>query len=227
MPAARKDSMIMANGMKLATLLTLGAALSACATDQRTTDIRNAGLNSVNQPVVQRTDYVIDIAAPGGRVPVSEQERLRAWFDTLRLGYGDRIYVDEAGGYYGSSARGDIAGVASGYGLLLNEGAPMTAGAVQSGTARVIVSRTVANVPGCPNWHGSDRAGATILTSSNYGCSVNSNLAAMVADPNDLVLGQSGSAAGDPDAAAKAVRQYRTAPPTGAQGLPQTKTGGN
>ena len=51
--------------------------------------------------------------------------------------------------------------------------------------------------------------GGPSSTSSNYGCAVNSNLAAMIADPTDLVLGQAGSVTGDADTSSKAIKVYR------------------
>jgi pilus assembly protein CpaD len=54
---------------------------------------------------------------------------------------------------------------------------------------------------------------------SNYGCSVNSNLAAMIADPQDLIHGREAAPVTDAVAAARAVDMYRTKPMTGAGGL--------
>ena len=51
-------------------------------------------------------------------------------------------------------------------------------------------------------------------------------LAAMIADPNDLVLGQTGSSDGDSIASNKAIKAYRTAAPSGTQGLKTEKAGG-
>src|SRR3546814_17194182 len=74
------------------------------------------------------------------------------------------------------------------YGMLLSDVAPVTAGSVPGGTVRIVVSRSVASVPGCPDWRDTQEADLNGGTSSNYGCAVNSNLAAMVANPQDLVL---------------------------------------
>ena len=206
-----------------AAALSLALALATASAPAGARD-RNPGLNSVNQPVVQRVDYVIDIASHGNGVPDSELYRLSDWFESLRLGYGDAVSVDA--GYGDERARQDVAGVAAEYGLLLNNGAPITAGAVPSGAVRVIVSRSEASVPGCPNWEDSRDIGNRITTSSNYGCAVNSNLASMVADPNDLVLGQVGSGRNNAATASKAIKLYREAQPTGADGLKETVTKG-
>ena len=62
---------------------------------------------------------------------------------------------------------------------------------------------------------------------SNFGCGVNSNMAAMIANPQDLVSGREGSGVGDSFTASKAVEQYRKASPTGQQGLKDISTKGN
>jgi pilus assembly protein CpaD len=63
---------------------------------------------------------------------------------------------------------------------------------------------------------------------SNYGCSINSNLAAMIADPEDLVHGREGGAVTDTKTAVRAVDLYRTKPPTGQGGLQAVSSkGGN
>ena len=88
----------------------------------------------------------------------------------------------------------------------------------------MVVSRSTASVPDCPNW---SPTGAS-ATASNYGCAVNSNLAAMVADPSDLVLGQNGHGTGDATATSKAIKVYRDKAPTGAGTLKnESSKGGN
>ena len=91
-----------ASSKSLAALLAFGVlAAAAPATAQEV----NKSLYSVNQPVVQRTDYVLDLSAPNG-VSASERARLRAWFASLDLGYGDKVAVDEP---YPTAARAEIA----------------------------------------------------------------------------------------------------------------------
>jgi pilus assembly protein CpaD len=204
----------------LIALLATGTLLTAPADARRRPQGVEHGLDSPAQPVVQRTDYVIDLAAREDRLSPTERSRLNAWFGSLGIGYGDRIWVDEA--YGPTGARQDVARVAAEYGLLLSDGAPVTAGNVAPGTVRVIVSRSFAYVPGCPF---AESRGPSV-TSANYGCSVNSNLAAMVADPSDLVLGHAGNGARDTGTAAKAIKVYRETPPTGVKGLTTISTQG-
>ncbi len=205
----------MARKRNIAALLVLGAVVSACGPHSRQA---NNTVYSVNQPVVQRTDYVLHLATGPDGVPETEIGRLHGWFQGLQVGYGDRIAIDEAGGYGDGTVREDVAAAAGQYGLLVTDNAPMTAGEIQPGTVRVVLSRTTASVPDCPNWNGPG-GGSLSATSPNFGCAVNSNLAAMVADPNDLVLGQTDDGTGDPATASRAIRVYRNAVPTGTRGL--------
>jgi pilus assembly protein CpaD len=59
---------------------------------------------------------------------------------------------------------------------------------------------------------------------STFGCAVNSNLAAMVANPQDLVYGREGSGVGDSLTTSKAIGSYRKAEPTGTKGLQDIST---
>ena len=53
----------------------------------------------------------------------------------------------------------------------------------------------------------------------NFGCAINSNFAAMIADPEDLLHGREGTAVTDTRTATRAVDLYRSKPLTGAGGL--------
>jgi pilus assembly protein CpaD len=204
-------------------IVLLASATAACTTPQ--IDQPTRGLMAANQPVVTRSDYAMDVAAPDGTLPASEEARLDGWFRGLGLGYGDSIYVD---GDYSGAARAEVARVAGRYGMMVSAGAPVTAGVVQPGTVRVVVSRTRATMAGCPNW---DRPAAPDYDNQQMpstGCAVNGNLTAMVADPQDLVYGREAGGVIDAASAAKAVQSYRSAAPTGTQGLQDisTKKGG-
>ena len=198
--------------------LTLAACvgLSGCAT--------NRGLESLNQPVVSRTNYTLDVASYGGGVPLAEQRRLAGWFETLDLRYGDRISVDDPGA--DGASREAVAAIAARYGLLVGEDAPVTTGQIAPGTVRVVVSRSSATVPNCPNWSAKSDTNLNNATYPNYGCAVNSNLASMVADPEHLLHGAKGSGETVVMSSSKAIGSYREAKPTGEQGLKQNTTEG-
>jgi pilus assembly protein CpaD len=200
-------------------ILLIALGLAGCG--HKPFDIPERGLEAVNVPVVTRSDYVFDASAPDGSLAPYEASRLNAWFAGLDLGYGDTIYVD---GPFAEGARADVAQVAGNYGLMVAPGAPVTAGPVGPGMVRVIVSRTRASVPNCPNWSVPSQPNPQNRTMSNFGCAVNSNMAAMVADPQDLVHGREGSSVGDAYTSSKAVSAYRRAEPTGNKGLQDVNT---
>jgi pilus assembly protein CpaD len=202
----RKDDM-MRSKFALALLATAAGACSPTMTR----DAPAQGLASVNVPVVTRSDYAFDVAAPNGYLAPTEAARLDAWFQGLNLGYGDTISLD---GPYAEAARGQVAEVAGRYGMLVARSAPVTSGAVPPGAVRVVVSRTVASVPGCPNWSEPSQPNHMNRTMSNYGCAVNANLAAMVANPVDLVHGRAGDGIGDTADTVRAISTYRGWPVT-------------
>lgn len=197
----------------------LASAVAACATPGGGPADR--GIASVNEPVLSRATFVVDLAAPAGTLPPQEVARLDGWFRSLNLGYGDSIFVD---GGFSETARAQVTDVAGRYGLMVLPAAPVTAGVVPPGTVRVVVARTRAEVPGCPNWSVPSQPNFQNRSMSNFGCAVNSNLAAMVANPQDLFHGREGTGVGDTATAVKAVDYYRKAEPTGKQGLQDIST---
>lgn len=209
---------------KLSLLLLASATLAGCQV-HRGVDEPARGLLPVNEPVVARADYVFDAAAHGGGLDPAEAARLDGWFRGIELGYGDVITLD---GAESATARADVARVAGRYGLLVGDGAPVTAGAIPPGAVRIVVSRTRASVPGCPNWSKPSNPNYNNEQMSNFGCAVNGSLAAMVANPADLVSGRE-SGALDSSTGTRAIESYRSQKPTGEGGLQEisTKKGGN
>ena len=203
-------------------LLALCTTVAACNAQP---DDPSRGVAAVHVPVVTSADYVFDAQAPDGALAPGQAERLNGWFQGLGLGYGDSVFVD---GVYADAARGQVASIAGQYGMLVSPGAPVTAGAVQPGMVRVVVSRRRAEVPGCPDWSRPSQPNFNNRSVANYGCSVNSNLAAMIANPEDLIHGREGSGVTDSSTSNKAIELYRSTPPSGSKGLQSITTkGGN
>ena len=198
--------------MKFLTAAAASITLAGCAAGSLGTS--NTSMYSVHQPVIERSNYAIDLNSDGGGIPAAEQARLGDWFDALQLGYGDRVAVDYGSGYANSGAGKAVAKAAADRGLTMEGPAPVTAGQVAPGMIRVVVTRSKASVPSCPDWTTDHERNYNASNHSNYGCSVNSNLAAMVADPEDLVRGRDGKRL-DANSGKKAVDTYRA------------KTGGN
>lgn len=198
--------------------ISFALALSGCG------EATNRSVESVHQPVVERTNFTFDVTTGPGGLSVPEQSRLDGWFETMNLRYGDRIAIDDP--LESPATRAAIQAVASRHGLLLSREAPVTQGYVNAGTVRVIVSRSKAQVPGCPNWHAKLDNNPNSATSDNFGCAVNSNLAAMVANPEHLVRGDDTTGDTQVMSSNKAINAYREAKTTGSTELKATTTGG-
>ncbi len=201
---------------KIAGALALGLGLTLAACNS-SSSVSNRSLNSVNQPVVARTSYTLDVATGYEGLAISEQQRLAGWFEAMGLRYGDRVSVEDP--LATGATRETVARIASRHGILVSDGAPVTQGYLQPGTARVVITRSTATVPGCPDWSKSHDANYANATSPGYGCSVNGNLAAMVANPEDLLAGQAGTGETVIMSSTKAIKTFRDKANTGAGDL--------
>ncbi len=173
-------------------IASLAGLLSACGTVGGVGT--NSSLYSTNQPVVARTNFAIDVNTDGyNGLPASESNRVSEWFEALNLGFGDRISVDFGDNGDNGAVKQEVTNLASQHGMVVVDTAPVTPGNVARGTARIVVTRSEASVPNCPNWSKHTESNYNSSNDPNYGCGVNSNLAAMVADPEDLVRGREAS----------------------------------
>lgn len=177
----------------------------------------NRSVDSIKQPVVSRTDYIFDAQSTAAGLAPGEADRVAGWLSSMKLKYGDVVSVDDPNPY-GSRARAQVASIVGNYGLRVAAGAPLTTAPMTPGMVRVIVSRTIATVPGCPDFSRSGSSEFEGSSTSNYGCASNASLAAMVANPLDLVRGQPGADAPDPAQSDRAIDLYRKATPTGGGG---------
>ena len=121
--------------------------------------------------------------------------------------YGDRISIDDP--LNSGATRSAVEAIAARYGILISDGAPVTAGYVNAGTARIVVTRSVASVPGCSDWSKNSENSLMNETSTNFGCAVNGNLAAMIANPEDLVRGSNATGQTVVMSSNKAIDAYR------------------
>ncbi|MGB3471525.1 MAG: CpaD family pilus assembly protein [Erythrobacter sp.] len=196
----------------LALAATLGLGLAGCGGMAT-----NNTVYSTKQAVVERQNFTFDVATNSSGLPVSEQARLNGWFEAMDLRYGDRIAVEDPGA--NPAVSNAVNALAGRYGLIVSETAPTTEGFLQPGEARVVITRSTAEVPGCPDWSKQSDMNYLNATSPGYGCANNSNLAAMVANPEDLLQGQTGSSETLVSTSNKAITTLREADPTGARGL--------
>lgn len=198
--------------------LALGLSLAGCASQPT-----NRSLDSIKQPVVERSNYMIDLSAGAGGLPIAEQRKLDEWFAAMDLGYGDRVAIDDPA--MSAATKEKVAEIAARYGILMSDEAPVTEGFVEPGKARVVVTRSKASVPGCPDWGDQAAHNYNNATNDGFGCAVNSNIAAMVADPEHLIHGASGTGETVIMTSNKAISTYRQQVPTGQGGLKEVSSG--
>ena len=201
---------------------TLIAALAAPALMLGGCGTLNRGVDSIKQPVVSRADYVFDAQSTTAGLAPGEANRVAGWLAAMKLRYGDTVSVDDPNPY-GSRARSEIATIVESYGLRLADRAPITNAPMAAGMVRVALTRATASVPGCPDFMRSGSSEFEGSTTSNFGCASNATMAAMVANPFDLVRGQPGAETADPITTTRAINTYRSATPTGGGGT-QTKS---
>lgn len=207
----------------LGAITVLALPLAAC-----TDETANRGLESIHQPVVSHTAYTFDVQSGGdGTLSPREAVRLNEWFASINLSYGDQVAIVTDAGYYSPGLRDGIADLVARHGLLVGEDSSAVAGTAPEGAVRLIVRRASATVPGCPDWRSKGETDLQLGTSSNYGCGINSNLAAMVANPEDLVRGQTTDSDMRTVTSNRAISTYRDKVPTGSGDLKEiTASGG-
>lgn len=218
MPLARHNTLarMPALAPKLALALALGLGLAGCGGMPT-----NTSLYSTKVPVVERTNFTLDVATTASGLPISEEQRLDGWFETMDLQYGDRIAIENPG--QNPAVTNAIRNLAGRYGLIVSDTAPVTSGFIDPGQARVVITRSTAAVPNCPDWSAKSDMNYNNAMSPNFGCAINGNLAAMIADPQDLLEGKKGSSETVIATSNKAISTYRDTAPTGAGGLKEAR----
>lgn len=199
--------------------LSLGASLAGCAGIPT-----NRSMYSEHVPVVEREHYTLDLATGNGGLPYTEQQRLAGWFESLKLRYGDTISLVDP--LQNASTRTSVEALVGRYGLSLADGTLPSTSYVEAGTTRIVLTRSKAVVPGCPNWKAHSDSNPANALSSNYGCATNSNLAAMVANPEHLLKGDDSGGETTIMTSNKAINAFRAKAPTGAGSLKSSDTKG-
>lgn len=204
--------------MSKKTLVRLGA-LAVLALPLAAEAKPNRSVDSVHQPVVSHTAFTYDVqGGPDGGLTGAEARRLDDWFASIGLGYGDQVAI-VADGYSNPALSEGIADVVARHGMLVGEDSSAAAGVAPAGSVRLVVRRATASVPGCPDWSSKAETNLNLGTTSNFGCGVNGSLAAMIANPDDLVRGQNSESDLRTATSNRAISTYREKAPTGSGDL--------
>lgn len=198
--------------------------LSACGMDQY-----NRSVESVHQPVVSTSTFAYDIGLSHHDNGLSdiEKARLTGWLDTVNAGYGDIISIAGGSSLAPYGLQRDIAQLLARRGITLGNQDAASSTPPPAGAVRLSLRRATASVPGCPDWSINREGNMSGGSSSNYGCGVNSNFAAMVADPTDLLQGKASSSDLEGATSKRAIESWQNQAPTGTGGLKTLSAGGN
>ena len=200
--------------------------LAACGAGGSTKFDR--GVESVHQPVVSYATYLYDVrTGESSGLSLDEKGRLEGWLDSLNVAYGDKVAIATGGAAVPLTVQQDIANILGRRGMMIGEDRSAVAGTPPPGSVRLILRRASASVPGCPDWSTKQESDMVGGTSSNFGCGVNGNLAAMIANPEDLVRGESTDSDLRTATSTRAIETYREKAPTGAGDLKNMSAGGN
>ncbi|GAB4525733.1 MAG: CpaD family pilus assembly protein [Amphiplicatus sp.] len=153
-----------------------------------------------------------------------DKARIRAFADAyLTSGHGPLTVTAPSGGggadRDGEEAAADVRAVLHEAGV---DWASMTGSSYRAGgenDRQIILSYTryVATPSACGNWAGMRMRDYRNLRSPNFGCATQNNLAAMIADPRDLIQ-PADEAPADAEARVRVMRAYRKGEPTSSGG---------
>lgn len=117
----------------------------------------------------------------------TEYDRFDRFISSINLGYGDEVVLVGSARY----RREALAAYLERLGLPVSiKVEPGTKDERTSNTVEVAVNRHVVTPPACPNWSDFDGNEQRNTPGSNYGCAVDASLGYMIANPRDLIQGQ-------------------------------------
>jgi pilus biogenesis lipoprotein CpaD len=173
-------------------LLVLASLLMLSACDLRLNEhvMKAREANDLRQANrVDMVQFKHQVNFDGGRdLPTdAEYDRFDNFIKSIQLGYGDEVTLIGSAQYRREAMAAYLERLGIPVTIKLEAG---TKDELASNTVQVAVSRYVVTPPACPNWSNFDGNENRNTPGSNYGCAVDAGLGYMVANPRDLVQGQ-------------------------------------
>jgi pilus assembly protein CpaD len=143
-----------------------------------------------NTVALVRLSHDVQFRANEDRLNPTETYRLATFIRDRSVGYGDQILLLNGGGPMAQRRMDAVASVFSRGGMKVVRDIEIEGVTPGPNEVRVLVGRHVVTSPNCPNWskRADDDFGNT--GSSQIGCASTTNLGLMVANPTDLVRGE-------------------------------------
>ncbi len=142
-----------------------------------------------NEVRMVRLTHVVDVSGDGA-LSAGAAASLDMFLSENGVGYGDSLSLDAGDEAAGNQDRDAISSQLRRHGLLLGS-QPTIAGVMPSeGTIVLVVDRYLLTTPNCSDWSMKSKPNYANAESSSFGCTTQSILGQMVANPRDLIQGQ-------------------------------------
>ncbi len=181
-------------------IIAIAAIVRALAGCKATADRTVSEYAKVNRVDLVRFGHEV-VYPNGSRDPsTAEAERLDSFLRDIQVTSNDMVLLDG-----GSPVRRAALGARLAY---RNLKVRQTGNNGAAGRVKVIVERYVVTPPTCSDWSKPVGQDSENTPRSGFGCANTANLGMMVANPRDLIRGQTPGAAGG-EAVSGAIRRYR------------------
>jgi pilus assembly protein CpaD len=187
--------------------MVVAAALAGCA--GQSPDITPSETGKTLHVDHVRVQYAPSFAPGKVDLSVAEVSRLESFVAQTELRPNDRVYIATASGDPLGAQRVDrIAKLLMRRGIGVQQ-VTQTEISVEPNHVLMLADRYVVSPPSCPDWSDDPATPHTNTPTSNFGCANMSNLANMIDNPRDLVMGRKlENPTGDPALAAD--QRYRS-----------------
>ncbi len=192
---------------RLLSVSALGVLTVGCAASGPSPSLDLASVTP-NPIRISRTQLAHDVDFVPGAITADDVQMTKVYgfLAANRAGPADDVLVEYGRGAFEAQRGERLTLGLDQVGLHAN---PVENDAVVGDVVRIVVQRYLAIAPDCPDWSQPPAPDFNNLTSHNFGCADQSNLAAQVANPRDLAQGQD-LAPQKGDAATRPVTAYRT-----------------
>jgi pilus assembly protein CpaD len=147
----------------------------------------NAGVDSIHKANVAFEERSHPISFADGKLSANENASLQAFIAASGLTYADRLTLRLSEPNMAPDYRQSVNMVLGRFGLSV--GNVEAAAGLRAGTATLTVSRATVTLPQCGVHNGNNSFNFNNENMNNFGCASRSNLAAMAANPADLING--------------------------------------
>jgi len=164
-------------------------ALGGCASGPKPPPESGRTTEAPNGPEVslESRPLVLQFRAGDAQVTDYQVAYLHKLMDDQVIGYGDKVLIHRGVSALSEARAKAVEQILQRLGLTPTLAAP---DATADGELDLAVEHAKARAPNCPNWTKANGADFANTSHSDFGCSTAADLAAMVADPRDLLQGK-------------------------------------